>query len=211
MVDRQDKRRPWRGVPVVVTAVAMAMVAAVAGGAQAAPQAAVGPAVAAQAPANTTVLSSEFGRAKSRVEGTFNDNPRTTVTGTFTPRRFKTVDDGLVAVGKLRATLVRGNGRTVGSVVERIKIPVTTDSVNSTRLAAAASCDILNLVLGPLDLDLLGLEVHLDKVVLKIIATPGPGNLLGNLLCAVAGLLDTPGLLTQVTQILNAIIALLRM
>ena len=54
---------------------------------------------------------------------------------------------------------------------------------------------MLNLVLGPLDLNLLGLEVHLDKVVLDIIAVTGAGNLLGNLLCAVAGLLDGTGVL----------------
>ena len=48
-------------------------------------------------------------------------------------------------------------------------------------------------MLGPLDLNLLGLEVHLDPVVLDIVAQPGPGNLLGNLLCAVAGLLDGAG------------------
>ena len=42
----------------------------------------------------------------------------------------------------------------------------------------------------PLDLDLLGLQVHLDRVVLDIVAQTGAGNLLGNLLCAVTGLLD---------------------
>ena len=52
---------------------------------------------------------------------------------------------------------------------------------------SAGSCQILDLVLGPLDLDLLGLEVHLDQVHLNISASPGRGNLRGNLLCAVAG------------------------
>jgi hypothetical protein len=51
-------------------------------------------------------------------------------------------------------------------------------------------CPILHLELGPLDLDLLGLRVQLNQVVLDVTAIPGPGNLLGNLLCAVAGLLD---------------------
>jgi hypothetical protein len=51
-------------------------------------------------------------------------------------------------------------------------------------------CPILHLDLGPLDLNLLGLRVQLNQVVLDITAIPGPGNLLGNLLCAVAGLLD---------------------
>jgi hypothetical protein len=77
---------------------------------------------------------------------------------------------------------------------------------------SAASCDILNLVLGPLDLNLLGLEIHLDTVVLDIIAVPGAGNLLGNLLCAVAGLLDgggLGGLLGQLSTLLNQILGIL--
>ncbi len=53
-----------------------------------------------------------------------------------------------------------------------------------------AVCDILFLDLGPISLDLLGLTVDLSQIILDINAVPGPGNLLGNLLCAVAGLLD---------------------
>ena len=52
------------------------------------------------------------------------------------------------------------------------------------------TCPILHLELGPLDLDLLGLRVELNQVVLDVTAVPGSGNLLGNLLCAVAKLLD---------------------
>jgi hypothetical protein len=66
-------------------------------------------------------------------------------------------------------------------------------------------CEILNLDLGPLHLDLLGLVVDLAPVLLDITAVPGPGNLLGNLLCAIVGLLDFPGLLGVVSQILDAI------
>jgi len=73
------------------------------------------------------------------------------------------------------------------------------------------TCDILHLVLAPLDLDLLGLQVHLDRVVLDIVAVSGAGNLLGNLLCAVAGLLDNNGVLLQISQILNSILAILRL
>lgn len=74
-------------------------------------------------------------------------------------------------------------------------------------------CPILHLELGPLDLDLLGLQVHLDRVVLDITAQPGPGNLLGNLLCAIAGLLDgvdLDGILANLLQrLLDALIRLL--
>jgi hypothetical protein len=74
-------------------------------------------------------------------------------------------------------------------------------------------CPILHLELGPLDLDLLGLEVHLDRVVLDVTAQPGPGNLLGNLLCAIVGLLDgvdLSGVLADLLQrLLDALIRLL--
>src|SRR3954447_26327922 len=50
------------------------------------------------------------------------------------------------------------------------------------------TCPILILDLGPLHLDLLGLTVDLAPVHLNISAQSGAGNLLGNLLCAVANL-----------------------
>ena len=59
---------------------------------------------------------------------------------------------------------------------------------------ALATCQILNLLLGPLDLNVLGLRVQLNQVDLDITGVTGPGNLLGNLLCGVAGLLDAPSL-----------------
>ena len=74
-------------------------------------------------------------------------------------------------------------------------------------------CPILHLELGPLDLNLLGLRVQLNQVVLDITAIPGPGNLLGNLLCAIAGLLDgvdLGGILGNLLQnLLDALIRLL--
>ena len=51
---------------------------------------------------------------------------------------------------------------------------------------AGAICPILDLVLGPLDLNLLGLMVHLDRVHLVITARQG-GGILGDLLCSLAG------------------------
>ena len=78
---------------------------------------------------------------------------------------------------------------------------------------AASSCSVLHLVLGPLDLNLLGLAVHLNRVVLDITAIPGAGNLLGNLLCAVANLLNntSPTLadLYKLSSLLSQIIGLL--
>lgn len=60
-------------------------------------------------------------------------------------------------------------------------------------IGAPGSCDILNLDLGPLYLDLLGLVVDLSPVDLDITGLTGDGKLVGNLLCAITGLLDGPG------------------
>jgi hypothetical protein len=69
----------------------------------------------------------------------------------------------------------------------------------------AGKCDILFLDLGPISLDLLGLELDLSQILLDLDADPGAGNLLGNLLCAVTGLLDGAGLLSDILGILDRI------
>jgi hypothetical protein len=84
-----------------------------------------------------------------------------------------------------------------------VELPVglpTSDSFNEQ------VCDILTLMLGPLRLDLLGLVIDLDQVNLTITAEAGPGNLLGNLLCALAGLLDNGLSLNLVADLLNLLI-----
>jgi hypothetical protein len=60
--------------------------------------------------------------------------------------------------------------------------------VKSIRGFASAQriCPVLDLTLGPLDLNLLGLMVHLDQVHLTITADSN-GGLLGQLLCSLAG------------------------
>ena len=72
-----------------------------------------------------------------------------------------------------------------------------------------ASCDVLFLELGPLHLDLLGLTVDLNQVVLDINAVTGAGNLLGNLLCGLLGLLDGIALIGAITAFLDNINAIL--
>lgn len=76
----------------------------------------------------------------------------------------------------------------------------------TTVLQATGSCQVLDLTLGPLDLNLLGVMVHLNQVHLNITAQSGPGNLLGNLLCTVAHLLDN-GSTTGLAAILNRLVA----
>jgi len=123
--------------------------------------------------------------------------------GDLTVRRFVKRNGKLMAVGRLDGTVFGRNGGEKGLVEgKKVTAPVT---IRQT------SCDILRLVLGPLDLNLLGLRVQLNRVVLNITAEPGPGNLLGNLLCAIAGLLDRGGLLSIIRNLLNAILEVLRL
>ena len=89
---------------------------------------------------------------------------------------------------------------------QQLAIPVDLAQTNG-------SCQILDLVLGPLDLDLLGLQVHLNTVHLNITAQSGPGELVGNLLCAIAGLLDgglpLNTVLGQIAALLNQLLGIL--
>jgi len=135
--------------------------------------------------------------------------------GDLTIRRFVRRSGKLKAVGLLNGTVFRRNGAERG-VVEDLRVVAPAKirhnrNAAAARTAALASCNILRLVLGPLDLNLLGLRVQLNRVVLNITAEPGPGNLLGNLLCAVAGLLDRGGLLGIIRNLLNAILDVLRL
>src|SRR4051794_37917779 len=91
--------------------------------------------------------------------------------GTFAPTSAKVINGRTNIVGTLTGTLTDSVGGT-RPVSQTVALPVTDPP---------SSCQILNLTLGPVDLNLLGLVVHLDTVHLTITAVPGPGNLLGNL------------------------------
>ena len=128
------------------------------------------------------------------------------VAGTWDVTKFAVQNGTLMAIGTFAGTITDSTGTVVENGTQTVAMPVN--------LAASdGSCQILDLVLGPLDLDLLGLQVHLDQVHLNITAQSGPGNLLGNLLCAVAGLLDGPtgvnAILTQIANLLNQILGVL--
>ena len=60
-------------------------------------------------------------------------------------------------------------------------------------LPAGNACSILSLDLGPINLNVLGLVVRTNQIQLRIDAVQGPGNLLGNLLCGITGILEPTG------------------
>lgn len=141
------------------------------------------------------------------ITGTVEDGG--TFEGNFVINKFMVHKGQLVAKGKISGTLYDEAGNVIGDAPTRtVFMPVSGDD-SASALSVAQTCDVLNLVLGPLDLNLLGLEVHLDTVVLDIIANPA-GGLLGDLLCAVANLLDNPlSDLFEIAGLLNQILDLL--
>jgi hypothetical protein len=145
------------------------------------------------------------------ITGTINSLP---FTAEYQITKFVNEGGQLYAIGSLQNISGTGLPATVADLSsQQLKLPVTLPSAASSAVTAqaAATCDVLFLQLGPLDLNLLGLVVHLDQVTLTIDAQQGPGNLLGNLLCAITGLLDSPtaGVLNQIAQLLNQIIGLI--
>jgi len=118
---------------------------------------------------------------------------------------FREQDGGLVADFVVR---------TAGGFVGPFTAPVTLLQPEE------GVCTVLSLVLGPLDLTLLGLQVQLygeteaDPIEVLITADPN-GGLLGNLLCGISRILDgTPNLTPLqrsilIARILNRILGLL--
>jgi hypothetical protein len=133
--------------------------------------------------------------------------PDATFAGTLVIQRFARVANQIVAVGIVNGVLTNTASGATSNVIRPVRVPL--DTSGGGDVSAAAVCSILSLVLGPLHLDLLGLVIDLNQVVLNIDAVSGGGNLLGNLLCNIAGLLDGTPPLGLLTALLNQLLALL--
>ena len=126
-------------------------------------------------------------------------------TGTFTFNgaldltRFVAQNGTVSALGTLTGTLTNTLTGVVTTITQDVVLPL---------LSASGSCPVLHLELGPLDLNLLGLVIHLDKVVLDVTAQAGPGNLLGNLVCGVANALNSNRAATGLANLLNNLLGL---
>lgn len=134
-------------------------------------------------------------------------------TGTFTAKSAKedkSAKTGISLVGDLTGQLTtqpgqpQGQGRGPQDVTrQNLAMPVKAISAQGAPAGQSqAACGILDLTLGPLDLNLLGLRVQLNEVDLVITAIPG-GGLLGDLLCAVANLLNPTGAISDLLQVVN--------
>ena len=140
--------------------------------------------------------------------------------GSFGIQRFVVHNGKAYALGTLTGML---KGRHVTRNGVMIPAKLTGSSSTGGARDAQASCQILHLVLGPINLNLLGLQVTLgggpqanQPIVLDITAVRGPNNLLGNLLCDLTGALNNSGALSalaadlqQLATTLNSLVGLL--
>jgi len=141
-------------------------------------------------------------------------NGTRTFAGTLAIQKFAVVGNGVNAIGILSMNLPTGVA--VSAVSVPLELPSATKASSVTdrsalAVAPGATCEILRLVLGPLHLELLGLQIDLNRVVLEITAQSG-GGLLGDLLCAVANLLNgtnLSGLLQSLVDALNNLLGAL--
>jgi len=149
--------------------------------------------------AGAATTSKPSGTLTQQVSGTTGGTvPQGTFTGALTITRFVKQHGTLYAVGTLTGTAT--NGSVSQPVSTAVTVPIT---------AADPSCTILSLHTGAIHLDVLGLVVDISPIAISITAQQGPGNLLGNLLCALANLLNGGAPLSSIASLLNQLLAAL--
>jgi len=158
------------------------------------------PAASAQAGGSTTRNALSVPISQAVTGGTGALAQAASITGTFNINSFQVVNGALAAVGTATVNILDAAGNVLKTVtVANVVAPLT----------ATGSCTILTLDIGAIHLDLLGLVVDLAPIHLNITAQSGPGNLLGNLLCSVANLLNSGGPLSQIANLLNQLLGAL--
>jgi hypothetical protein len=127
-----------------------------------------------------------------------------TFQGTYDIFRFLARQGQIFAEGSLQGTLTQPGGATRQVQPTAVQLPVT---------LGQSSCRILEVRLGAVTIDLLGLQVTLSLVTLTVEGQQAPGNLLGNLLCTIASLLDPASQIAArspaIADTLNQILAML--
>lgn len=126
--------------------------------------------------------------------------------GDVTITKMKYENKQLKVDGKLNGLITLGGGSPIELKDVGFKNAPVEKLASGGQLKQTGVCDILYLDIGPINLDLLGLTVDLSEITLDVNAESGPGNLLGNLLCSLVGLLDNSplsGILQIIQQINN--------
>jgi hypothetical protein len=137
--------------------------------------------------------------------------------GTYAIQRFVVKHGKVYSYGTLKGRLKHRHVKRYG-----VMVPASLKGDATGARSAQATCQVLHLVLGPINLNLLGLRVTLgggaqanQPIVLDITAQQG-GGLLGDLLCGLTNALSGTGVLGQLNSnlqqlagTLNSLVSLL--
>jgi hypothetical protein len=158
--------------------------------------------------APTLAASAQDAPAVAPVPVSGSDENGRSFEGTFTLTQFVARGQELLAEGTLAGEFTNPGGHTK-DVSRTVYLPVTavTDEASAGAVRAQASCEVLFLQIGPIELRLLGLHLNIDTITIDLTAVPTEG-LLGQLLCSLAGGLPLSQL-QQLANLLNQILALL--
>ncbi len=134
-----------------------------------------------------------------------------TFAGTLSVQRFVVRDGQVAAIGMVRGTATSAAGTPLGTaLVGSLTLPVqvgpgaTMATTTAAPVAAQATCPVLHLEIGAVNLNVLGLQVTTQPIVVDI---PGDSaGVLGNLVCTV---LDTLNNVVGLVDLLNQLLGLL--
>ena len=133
-----------------------------------------------------------------------------TFAGTLSLQKFVVRDGQVAAVGIVRGTVTNAAGVPVGAaLVGPLTLPVQvgpgpTIATTAAPVAAQATCPVLHLDIGAVNLNVLGLVVVTQPIGLDI--SGDSAGVLGNLVCTV---LDTLNSVVDLVGLLNQILGLL--
>lgn len=128
------------------------------------------------------------GRTIQDLDVVFTDG--STFVGRITNLTLERVGDEIHASGRLIGRFTTNGVEQINRVFSVVLPVLDANGDPIDVLDPPTVCQILFLELGPIFLDVLGLIVEVpDPIVVEVRAEPGPGQLLGNLLCALLGIL----------------------
>jgi len=138
--------------------------------------------------------------------------------GEWTITQFVEQDGALFAEGVLTGEVTIKHDTVTKTVEETVLVPVTVRPASSgstggvRAMQATGDCDVLELVLGPITLNLLGLNLFIGgeggvPILVDLDATASEG-LLGQILCGLAGGLPLGDLIGGLQDLLNFLNAL---
>lgn len=143
----------------------------------------------------------EHGPARAEITGRGGDG--LALGGHFRPTHFGLGSEGHLAVTGAAWGALSQPGALQRAVDQQITLPVDWGQTTAT-------CQMLNLAVGPADLPIGGPTVHVDQTILNVSKPQGPGSRLGVPLCAIGNLLKQhPISEPQLAGVLNEILRLL--